>query len=115
MGPTVREQMDDDTRREQLIRGLSNTQNEEVTIDVSHMIQAIGLKEADRLTEALTDSVMAIGSPRPKSAQRAKFQRAGLAKVNRVAVLNACLAARAEAAKKKIDKKLGPAQPSTPS
>ena len=113
MGPTVSEEMSNDDRREELIQGLSATENETVTIDVSHLIQAIGLKEADRFTESLTDFVMSIKSPRPNSAQRSRYRRTGMATINRQAVLNACIEARAEAAKKKIDKKL-PTTPTTP-
>ena len=102
---TVSDEMSNSERREELIKGLSATGEDKVFVDVSHVIQAIGLVETEKHIESLVEQ-QEVENPRaftPRSALRFAVRRRGIAQVNRSAVLKACKEARAKENKDKID------------
>lgn len=103
---TVANEMPDEQRREELILGLSSTQNESVTINVSHLIQAVGLQKADELSGPITATVEAVGKQRngPATTRQLSFKHSGMTEVDRESTLEALKEAKAKATKDKIDK-----------
>ena len=107
MPKTVSQAMSDEQRRDELIMGLAATTHDKVFVNVSHLIQAIGMNEAEKLVESLTDfeetNVLAF---RPRSTLRAKYYRAGICQIDRELALEACKKAKQDSAKKAIERKL---------
>lgn len=99
--------MSDEQRRDELIMGLAATAHEKVFVNVSHLIQAIGLNEAEKLVESLTDIEEANALAfRPNSTLRARYVRSGMAQIDRGLALEACRKAKQDATKKAIQRKL---------
>lgn len=105
MGFSVSEEMSDERRRDELIMGLSGTNSDKVFVNISHLIQAVGLKEAEKCVESLVQ-MEEQENPRAftsRSAMRVHTRRSGICQVNREAALRACHDAKGTQTKKKID------------
>ena len=99
--PTVKQEMSDDQRRRELLYGLRRTQEDKVVIDVSHLIQAVGLDEAETLVEDLAELQEAVTTP---YSSRERIVRHGYCVVNRNLAVEALERKTVELNKALIDK-----------
>jgi len=92
-------------RRIELIEGMSATLNEVVTINISHLIQSVGLEKADQLSGPMSETIEAIARERngPSTNRRMTYRRNGMVEVDRLETLEALKEARGKAEKAKID------------
>ena len=95
--PTVSQQMPDEERRTRLIKGLQAGGGETVVLNVSHLCQAVGMAKAESLVLNLVSMNSLESSPYSKKLTQ---RMQGMAEVNRVECLKACLDA---ASKKPVE------------
>jgi len=93
--------MSDDQRRRELLYGLRRTSEEKVVIDVSHLIQSIGLDEAETLVEDLAEIHEAVTTP---YSSRERIVRHGYCVVTRALAVEALERKTVEINKALIDK-----------
>jgi asparagine synthetase B (glutamine-hydrolysing) len=107
MAKTVREEMPDEQRRDELIMGLSGTGSEEVFVNYSHLAQAVGEEAAGNLAQSLVESREVVNpNLSPRSTLRQTARRNAICQVPRAEALEACKEAKSKAAKSKIDAKI---------
>lgn len=109
MPKTVREEMSDEQRRDELIAGLSATGEESVFINYSHLAQAVGEQKAESFIESMVEEQEVINpNLSPRSTLRRSLRRNAMCQVPRTDVLEACQQSKASATKKAIDAKVPP-------
>jgi hypothetical protein len=86
----VGKKMKDSERRERLLRSLTAGGLDECALNFSHLAQAVGMEEAEKLVEQLAGSAEQVQS---RYIPRGKTVRSGMAVVNRHAAIAAVEAA----------------------
>lgn len=95
--------MTDKERRSQLLMGLRNTTETIVALNVTHLIQAVGIDQSERLVMNLAGLVSPIRTP---YSSKVKIQRSGTCVVKREEAIEAIERATVNSAKKEIDSRL---------
>lgn len=108
MGITVSQQMSDEERRDRLIHGLKATGDDEVTVNFSHLAQAVGMDMAEKLVINLVETEELVAS---RTSKTPRMMKSGMCSIDRAAALKACEDCKAEAEMKKVESKVNVPSP----